>query len=121
MPLLTAFFFGFVLASLGVPGTSGFPAEFVILMSALQSHTGAGLAALFVMVLGAAYMLDRYRHTFYGPVCNSVIAEAMDLHSRELWVAAVFTALRLLAGLFPTLVLDATQEASQLWVERLEY
>ena len=70
MPLLAAFFFVFALASLGVPGTAGFPAEFLILMSTLKSHTGAGLAALFAMVLGAAYVLDSYRRTFYGPVAQ---------------------------------------------------
>lgn len=119
MPLLAAFFFVFALASLGVPGTSGFPAEFLILMSALQSHTGAGLAALFAMVLGTAYVLDSYRRTFYGPVGNSVVAEALDLRRRELLVALVFTALILTAGLYPALVLDVTREASTLWVERL--
>lgn len=119
MPLLAAFFFLFAMASLGVPGTSGFPAEFLILMSTLKSHTGAGLAALFAMVLGAAYVLHSYRRTFYGPVTNNVVAEALDLRRRELVVAAVFTALILLAGLYPALVLDQTREASTLWVERL--
>ncbi len=119
MPLLAAFFFFFALASLGVPGTSGFPAEFLILMGTLQTHTGAGLAALFAMVLGAAYVLDSYRRTFYGPVGNDVVADALDLRRRELLVAVVFTALILLAGLYPAIVLEATWEASSLWVERL--
>lgn len=119
MPLLAAFFFLLALASLGVPGTSGFPAEFLILMSALRSHTGAGLAALFAAVLGAAYVLDSYRRTFYGPVRNGAVAEALDLRRRELVVAAVFAALVLLAGLYPALVLDTTRGASTLWVERL--
>lgn len=119
MPLLAAFFFVFALASLGVPGTTGFPAEFLILVSTLQSHTGAGLAALFGMVLGAAYVLDGYRRTFYGPVGNNVVAEALDLRRRELLVAAVFTALILLAGFYPAVVLDTTQEASTLWVDQL--
>ena len=70
MPLLAAFFFFLSLASLGVPGTSGFPAEFLLLMSALHSHTGAGLAALLAMVLGAAYVLDGYRRTFFGHLGN---------------------------------------------------
>ncbi|MEA3277764.1 MAG: NADH-quinone oxidoreductase subunit M [Pseudomonadota bacterium] len=119
MPLLAAFFFVFALASLGVPGTAGFPAEFLILMSTLQSHAGAGLAALFGMVLGAAYVLDGYRRTFYGPVGNGIVAEALDLRRRELVVAVLFTALILLAGLYPALVLDATREASTLWVDHL--
>jgi NADH-quinone oxidoreductase subunit M len=119
MPLLAAFFFVFALAFLGVPGTAGFPAEFLILIGTLESHTGAGLAALFGMVLAAAYVLDGYRRTFYGPVGNSVVAEAVDLRRRELLVAVVFTALILLAGLYPAMVLDATREAAVLWVGRL--
>jgi len=118
--LLAAFFFLFALASLGVPGTAGFPAEFLILMSTLKSHTGAGLAALFGMVLGATYMLDSYRRTFYGPVGNGVVAAALDLRRRELLVTLVFAALILLAGLYPAVVLDVTREAGTLWAGRLE-
>jgi len=119
MPLLAAFFFVFALASLGVPGTAGFPAEFLILMGTLKSHTGAGLAALFGMVLGAAYLLDSYRSTFYGPVSNGVVAEAVDLRRRELWIAVAFIALILMVGLYPSVVIDTTREASTQWVERL--
>ena len=119
MPLLAGFFFLFALTSLGVPGTSGFPAELLILMAALLSHTGAGLAALFAMVLGAAYVLGSYRRTFFGPLKSRVVAEVVDLHQRELLVVVVFTLLILLAGLYPSLVLDATREASALWVQRL--
>ena len=119
MPLLAAFFFVFALASLGVPGTAGFPAEFLILMSTLKTHTGAGLAALFAMVLGAGYVLQSYRRTFYGPMANNVVAEALDLRRRELVVAIVFTTLILLAGLYPALVLDTIREASTLWVNNL--
>ncbi len=119
MPLLAAFYFIFAMAALGVPGTSGFPAEFLILMGTLQSHAGAGLAALFAMVLAAAYVLNSYRRTFYGPPGSAAIADALDLRRRELWVALAFTALILAAGLHPALVLDATRESSGLWVERL--
>lgn len=119
MPLLASFFFLFALASLGVPGTSGFPAELLILMSTLSSHTGAGLAALFAMALGATYVLYGYRRTFYGPVTNVVIAEALDLRRRELAVATAFSVLILAAGLYPALVLDTIREATTLWVSNL--
>jgi NADH-quinone oxidoreductase subunit M len=119
MPLLAALFFVLALASLGVPGTSGFPAELLILMSALQTHTGAGLAALFAMVLGAAYLLSAYRRTFYGPLSSRVVARAVDLRPRELAVTALFTLLVLLAGLYPAVVLDITRQAGTLWIERL--
>jgi NADH-quinone oxidoreductase subunit M len=119
MPLLAAFFFVFVLASLGVPGTAGFPAELLILVSALGSHTGTGLAALFTMVLGAAYMLEGYRRTFYGPLVNAPVAQALDLRRRELGVAVSFTVLILLAGLNPSWVLEPMRQAAEGWVGRL--
>ena len=119
MPLFAAFYFLFALASLGVPGTAGFPAELLILMSTLEAHRGAGLAALVGMVLGAAYLLDSYRRTFYGPFGNTAIEELVDLRRRELWLAGAFAALILLAGLYPALVLDTTRAASALWVSRL--
>ncbi len=119
MPLLAAFFFFFALASMGVPGTSGFPAEFLLLFSALQQHTGAGLAALFSMVLGAAYLLGIYRRVFYGPVVREPVARAQDLRRRELLVAIIISLLILAAGLYPQGVLEFTQAASEQWVYRV--
>jgi NADH-quinone oxidoreductase subunit M len=116
MPLLAAFFFFFGLAGMGVPGTSGFPAELLLILSALSSHTGAGLAALFTIVLGAGYFLSIYRRAFLGPVRNSVIGEALDLRSRELLLVLVLTGLILLLGLWPASVLDTSRAASEAWV-----
>ena len=118
MPLLAAFFFFLSLASLGVPGTSGFPAEFLILVSALQNHTGAGLTALLAMVLGAAYVLDGYRRTFFGPLGNRAIAAAADLRPRELLVALAFSLPILAAGLYPAGVLDTLSASTSQWVQR---
>jgi NADH-quinone oxidoreductase subunit M len=118
MPLLAAFFFFLSLASLGVPGTSGFPAEFLILMSALHTHTGAGLAALLAMVLGATYVLDGYRRTFFGPLGHNAIGAAADLRPRELLVAIAFSLPILAAGLYPAGVLDTLSASTSQWVER---
>src|SRR5690606_31618335 len=109
----------FGLASMGIPGTSGFPAELLILLSALQTHTGAGLAALAGVVLGAAYFMGMYRKAFLGPVNNVVVAECFDLRRREIIVLAVFAALVLVAGFYPAAVLDLTRAASEGWVNRL--
>jgi NADH-quinone oxidoreductase subunit M len=88
-------------------------------MSALETHTGAGLAALFSMVLGAAYVLDSYRRAFFGPLGNDTVGRALDLRQRELMIVAIFGLLILLAGLCPSLILDTTREAGSLWVTRL--
>jgi NADH-quinone oxidoreductase subunit M len=119
MPLLAAFFLFFGLAGLGVPGTNGFPAEFLIIASTLATHTGAGLAALAVLVLGAGYLLTLYRQAFLGPVRHAVVEQAFDLRGRELLIVLTFAALTLLFGLRPDSVLNITRVAAGAWVEDL--
>jgi len=120
MPLLTSFFFLFGLAAMGVPGTNGFPAELLILLGALSSHTGAGLAALFGVVLGAAYFLSMFRRGFLGRVRQVAVADAHDLKPRELAVACLLTVIILVTGLYPQSVLDLTRSASESWVLRVQ-
>ncbi|WP_419613030.1 complex I subunit 4 family protein, partial [Thiolapillus sp.] len=116
MPRLAGFFLLFGLASMGVPGTNGFPAEFLMLMSALESHTGAGLAALAGVVIGAGYFLRLYRQAFFGPVESKVVREAMDLRPRELFIIGLFALFILLNGLFPQGILDFTHGATDRWL-----
>ncbi|MEE9343960.1 MAG: NADH-quinone oxidoreductase subunit M [Gammaproteobacteria bacterium] len=118
MPLLAAFYFFFGLASMGIPGTSGFPAELLLIMSALSSHTGAGLAALFAIIIGAGYFLNIYRRAFMGPVTNDVIGDALDLRFRELAIISVLAVLILLLGLWPNGVLDIIRVSSEAWIAR---
>lgn len=118
MPLLASLFLFLGLASLGLPGTSGFPAELLILVSALRTHTGAGLAALFAMVVGAAYFLNLYRRAFLGPVERAPVAGAHDLRPRELALLLVFAALILGIGLYPEPVLELTRPAAEAWTTR---
>jgi NADH-quinone oxidoreductase subunit M len=113
MPLLAALYFLFGLASMGVPGTSGFPAEFLLILSALDTHTGAGLAALAGIVLGAAYFLGIYRRTFLGQALNSAVADAIDLRPRELGVVIVMGILILIAGCNSDSVLELIRSASE--------
>lgn len=119
MPLLAGCFLLFGLAGMGVPGTSGFPAELLILVATLETHAGAGLAALFVMVLSAAYFLDLYRRAFFGPVTSPAVAEALDLRPRELVLILVFVALILGFGLFPAPLLDLIEPSAKAWAANL--
>jgi len=119
MPRLAALFLLFALASLGVPGTSGFPAELLLLVSALTTHAGAGLAALFGVVIGAAYMLDMYRRAFLGPVTTPAVAEAVDLRPRELAMALGLALVIFAVGFFPGVFLDLIAPAANAWVGRL--
>lgn len=104
---------------MGMPGTSGFPAEFLILVSAVSTHTGAGLAALFGVVLGAGYFLGVYRRAFLGPVENELVADALDLQKREIFLVCVFGFLILFLGFYPTWVLEITKVGSEAWLARM--
>jgi NADH-quinone oxidoreductase subunit M len=119
MPLLAAFFMFLALASLGIPGTSGFPAELLILISALETHTGAGLAALFGLIIGTGYLLNSYRQSFFGPVTDGQVRASQDLRPRELATMMLFSLLVLIFGLFPGLVLDLMQATTESWLMRL--
>jgi NADH-quinone oxidoreductase subunit M len=116
MPLLSSFFLLFGLAGMGMPGTSGFPAELLIIVAALHSHTGAGLAALFAVVLAAGVFLMPFRQAFLGPVRHPDVANAEDLRPRELLVALIAAALLLFFGFYPAPLLELIRPAAELWV-----
>jgi NADH-quinone oxidoreductase subunit M len=120
MPLLASFFFLLGLASMGIPGTNGFPAELLILLGVLESHLGAGLAALIGLVVGASYFLKLYRGTFLGPVHRPGVGQAVDLKPRELLVAGSLALVVLITGLYPQGVIDVTRAAADRWVARVQ-
>ncbi len=119
MPLLSAFFLLFGLAAMGIPGTSGFPAEFLILYAVITTHTGAGLAALATIIIGAAYFVTLYRKAFLGPATSSAVIQSADLQTRELFVVGLFALLILVAGVYPAGVLDVISVSAQGWMGRL--
>lgn len=119
MPRLAAAFLVFGLTGLGLPGTGGFPAEFLIIVTTLQTHSGAALAALFGMVVGAGAFLGPYRAAFFGPVRHQAVAEVEDLLPREWAVALVFLLMTLVFGLYPTPWLDLMRSAAEGWVAHL--
>lgn len=119
MPILASLFFLFGLASIGIPGTSGFIAEFFLLLSVLKTNTGAGLAALSGVVIGAAYFLGFYRKAFLGPQHNPVVTQAVDLKPRELAIFLIFALLILGAGFYPQAILDIINSSTRQWINHL--
>lgn len=116
MPLLASLFFFLGLAGIGMPATSGFPAEFLLIVSVLETHTGAGLVVLFVVILGAAYFLNFFRKAFLGETRHDIIRDAPDLKPRELAVLLVLVVVVLVFGFYPQAILDVTETSSQYWV-----
>ncbi len=121
MPKLTCLYFLFVLASIGIPGTSGFPAEFLMIVGALSANTGLGIAALAGAILGAAYMLSYTRRAFLGPIKHNDVLQTQDLQKRELLLLCVPAFLVLLFGFFPGMILSVNEAASQAWLSRIPF
>ncbi|TPQ27345.1 NuoM family protein [Methylomonas koyamae] len=103
-PRLACLFFLFTLASLGVPGANGFPAELLVLIGTLQAYPALAMVALFGAVLSAAYMLGFVRKALFGPT-NATARNCPDLTRRELLLLLVPAVLVLLVGLSPKSVL----------------
>lgn len=120
MPQLTCFYFLFMLASIGIPGTSGFPAELLMIIGALTAHTGLGIAALAGAILGAAYMLSFTRRAFFGEIVHRTVEQTQDLRPRELLLLSIPALLIFGFGFFPDTVLDINKAASELWLSRIQ-
>lgn len=119
MPIAASFFLLLGLASMGLPLTSGFPAELLLLIGALLNHKGTGLAALGGVILGAAYFLGCYRQAFLGPMGRSVTTAIPELLPREMLVLLVFGILILVGGIYPSAILDFTYPAARHWLAHL--
>ena len=119
LPRLTALFLLLGMAAIGLPGTSGFVAELLILIGVWQAHPGLALVALGGAILGAAYFLGFFQRAFLGPVTDPAVAAAMDLRPRELLIASVMALLVLAGGLFPNGVQGVTASAANAWVARM--
>jgi len=119
MPRLTSFYFIFTFASIGVPGTNGFPAELLLIIGALIAHASLGIIALASAVLAAAYMLSFTRRAFWGPIRHKPINQIQDLLPRELALLCLPAILILLVGFFPNSLLKTNQKTAELWLTRL--
>ena len=108
-----------MLASIGLPGTSGFPAELLLIISALAAHSSLGIAALAAAVLSAAYMLGFTRKAFFGPVTRPALHRIQDLRPRELWLLSVPAVLVLVLGFFPGIILQPHAKAAEAWLSRI--
>jgi NADH-quinone oxidoreductase subunit M len=109
MPNYALIFMLFMLASVGLPGTSGFVGEFLVIVGAFQVNTWVALLVATGMVLGAMYMLVLYRRVIFGKLTKEHLMNILDLNWREKAVFAPLIALVLWMGLYPVSFLDVTQ------------
>ncbi|MEW5847320.1 MAG: NADH-quinone oxidoreductase subunit M [Myxococcota bacterium] len=115
-PMLTTAFFVLALGSMGVPGTSGFSSEQVLLLGAFKAHGGWAAAALVGALVGAAALIWAFQRAFVGPASPRRVD---DLLPREKAVAAVLVVLVLALGLHPRPVMETSRAAVDAFHQRL--
>ena len=101
MPKFASFMMLFAMANCGLPATSGFVGEFMVILGAVQYNFWIGAAAALTLILGAAYSLWMYKRVIFGEVANHHVAELTDVNSRELLILVLLAAAVLYMGLYP--------------------
>ncbi|OIR13951.1 NADH-quinone oxidoreductase subunit M [mine drainage metagenome] len=101
MPVFAAFFMLFAMANSGLPGTSGFVGEFMVIMGAVKANFWFAFAAASTLIFGAAYTLWMYKRVIFGAVANDHVAHLRDIGSREKLVFVILAITVLGMGLYP--------------------
>jgi NADH-quinone oxidoreductase subunit M len=112
MPKFAAFMVLFALANSGLPGTSGFIGEFMVILASFKANVWYAFLAATILVLGAAYTLWLVKRVIYGEVANPKVAALQDLNGREFLVLGVLAAAVLLMGLWPAPLLDVMRAST---------
>ncbi|MEE9319032.1 MAG: NADH-quinone oxidoreductase subunit M [Granulosicoccus sp.] len=104
MPIFAAFMVFFALANAGLPGTSGFVGEFMVILASFKTNFWIAFLAALTLILGAAYTLWMVKRVIFGPVANDNVAALTDIGRREFWMLAILALFVLLVGLWPNFI-----------------
>lgn len=113
MPIFAAFFVLFAMANVGLPGTSGFVGEFMVILASLQGNFWYAALAALTLILGAAYTLWLIKRVVYGEVANAQVAALTDLNAREFIVLGVLAGAVLLLGIWPAPLIEVMAPSLQ--------
>ncbi len=112
MPVLASFFMLFAMANVGLPATSGFVGEFMVIISAFQVKFMVAFLAATTLILAAAYTLSMYKRVFFGEIHNQAVAALQDVSGVE-WVVLLLLAIPILAiGIYPSCLLRIFHEST---------
>jgi NADH-quinone oxidoreductase subunit M len=109
MPVFAAFMVLFALANTGLPGTSGFVGEFLVIIASFRASFWYAFLAAVTLVLGATYTLWLVKRVVFGPVANTKVAALKDLNGREFIVLGALAVAVLIVGVWPAPLLKVMQ------------
>jgi len=106
MPWFGFFAVLFAMANAGLPGTSGFVGEFMVILSAFKANVWFGVLAATTLIVGAAYTLWMIKRVIFGKVANENVAQLQDLNRREFSIMAILAIVIVLLGVWPNPLLE---------------
>jgi len=106
MPMFAGFMVLFAMANAGLPGTSGFVGEFMVIIASFKANFWIAFLAAMTLILGAAYTLWMVKRVMYGEVANDRVAALQDLNGREFLILSILAVSVLLLGLWPAPLVD---------------
>jgi NADH-quinone oxidoreductase subunit M len=108
MPIFTALVVFFAMANSGLPGTSGFVGEFMVIMASAQESFWIAFIAALTLLLGAAYSLWMVKRVFYGKATNKAVLNLKEINKQQIIILGTLASFVLIIGLFPFLITDIT-------------
>jgi NADH-quinone oxidoreductase subunit M len=112
MPKFAVFAVLFAMANCGLPATSGFVGEFMVILGAVDYDFKIGFLAATALILGAAYSLWMVKRVFFGEVTNAHVAELTDINSREYLILGLLAILTIVMGVYPKVFTDLIHPAA---------
>ncbi len=106
MPKFTGFAVLFAMANAGLPGTSGFVGEFMVILGAVQANIWYAVLAASTLIVGAAYTLWMVKRVFWGAITNPDVETLSDINAREFGILAILAVAVVAMGLYPQPVID---------------
>ena len=119
MPIFASFMVLFALANAGLPGTSGFVGEFLVILASFKGNVWYAFFAAVTLILGAAYTLWLVKRVIFGPIANDKVAALKDIDGREFLVLGLLAVAVLLVGLWPAPLLDVMHASTQHLTQQL--
>lgn len=118
MPVFSAFFVLFAMANTGLPGTSGFVGEFMVILASFKANFWIAFLAATTLIVGAAYTLWLVKRVIFGEIGNAQVAELKDLNKREFFIMSALAVMVLGLGLWPEPLTDVMSVTLQNLIEQ---
>jgi NADH-quinone oxidoreductase subunit M len=121
MPIYSTVFMIFMLGSVGLPGTSGFVGEFLVIVGAFKYSSFVVIGAATGIVLSAVYMLYLYKRIIFGVITNEKLSKILDLNNREKTILIPLALAVIIIGILPNIFIEPMRLPLELIINNYEF